>query len=183
MREWRSLGVERFFAGRRPWLGYHERALPTLAALAGAQPQEVTVMNSLTVNLHLLMASFYQPAAGRTALLLERALGNLTANAIKFTDAGGTVTLAVEARDGDVALSVRDTGIGMSAEQLKSLFVRFHQAEASTNRMYGGSGLGLHLSRELCQLLGGQITVASTPGVGTTVIVDLPRQAPALPHR
>jgi len=72
MREWRSLGVEGFFAGRRPWLGYHERALPTLAALAGAQPQEVTVMNSLTVNLHLLLASFYRPAAGRTALLLER---------------------------------------------------------------------------------------------------------------
>jgi kynureninase len=72
MREWRARGVEGFFAGRRPWLGYHERALPTLAALAGAHPHEVTVMNSLTVNLHLLLASFYRPAAGRTALLIEQ---------------------------------------------------------------------------------------------------------------
>lgn len=72
MRDWRARGVDGFFAGRRRWLDYHERAVPALAALAGAQPQEVTVMNSLTVNLHLLLASFYRPAGDRTALLMER---------------------------------------------------------------------------------------------------------------
>lgn len=72
MRDWRRLGVDGFFEGRHRWLDYHERALPALAALVGAQPQEVTVMNSLTVNLHLLLASFYRPAGTRTALLIER---------------------------------------------------------------------------------------------------------------
>ena len=72
MRDWRALGVDGFFAGRHRWLDYHERAIPTLAALAGAQPQEVTVMNTLTVNLHLLLVSFYRPAGDRTALLMER---------------------------------------------------------------------------------------------------------------
>jgi len=72
LRDWRSLGVEAFFSARRRWLDYHGRAVPALAALVGAQPQEVTVMNMLTVNLHLLLASFYRPAGDRTALLVER---------------------------------------------------------------------------------------------------------------
>ena len=72
MREWRSAGVDGWFSGRHPWLAYIERALPTLAALVGAGPGEVTVMNTLTVNLHLLLASFYRPAGERTALLIER---------------------------------------------------------------------------------------------------------------
>ena len=72
MRDWRSLGVEGFFAGRRPWLSYQERAAPMLAALVGAEPQEVALMNTLTVNLHLLLVSFYRPAGRRTALLIER---------------------------------------------------------------------------------------------------------------
>jgi kynureninase len=72
MRDWRTRGVDGFFAGPQRWLDYHERAIPTLAALAGAHPQEVTVMNTLTVNLHLLLVSFYRPAGERTALLMER---------------------------------------------------------------------------------------------------------------
>jgi len=72
MRDWRRLGVDGFFAGRHRWLDYHERALPTLATLVGAEPREVTVMNTLTVNLHLMLASFYRPAGTRTALLMEQ---------------------------------------------------------------------------------------------------------------
>jgi len=72
MRDWRARGVDGFFAGRHRWLDYHERAIPPLAALAGAQPQEVTAMNTLTVNLHLLLVSFYRPSGNRTALLMER---------------------------------------------------------------------------------------------------------------
>ena len=72
MRDWRSLGVDGHFAARRPWLSYPERLAPALARLAGARPQEVVVMNTLTVNLHLLLVSFYRPAGGRTALLIER---------------------------------------------------------------------------------------------------------------
>jgi len=72
MRDWRTLGVEGFFAACHPWLAYHERATPTLARLVGAQPEDVAIMNSLTVNLHLMLVSFYRPAGGRTALLVER---------------------------------------------------------------------------------------------------------------
>jgi kynureninase len=72
MRDWRSLGVEGHFAARRPWLNYPERLAPALARLVGASPQEVAVMNTLTVNLHLLLVSFYRPAGERTALLIER---------------------------------------------------------------------------------------------------------------
>ena len=72
MHDWRQRGVDGFFEGRHRWLDYHERALPALATLAGALPLEVTVMNTLTVNLHLLLASFYRPTGQRTALLVEQ---------------------------------------------------------------------------------------------------------------
>ena len=72
LRDWRSLGVDGHFAARHPWMTYPERLAPALARLAGASPQEVVVMNTLTVNLHLLLLSFYRPAGERTALLIER---------------------------------------------------------------------------------------------------------------
>jgi kynureninase len=72
MRDWRSLGVEGHFAGRHPWMHYHERLAPTLADLVGADPLEVVAMNTLTVNLNLMLASFYRPAGERTRILMER---------------------------------------------------------------------------------------------------------------
>jgi kynureninase len=71
MRDWHSLAVEGHFTGRKPWMHYHERLAPTLAALVGASPTEVIAMNSLTANLHLMFASFYRPAGPRTAVLME----------------------------------------------------------------------------------------------------------------
>ena len=72
MRDWRSLGVEGHFSERSAWMRYHERLAPTLARLVGATEQEVVAMNALTVNLHLLLASFYRPSGERTALLIEQ---------------------------------------------------------------------------------------------------------------
>lgn len=72
MADWRALAVEGHFHGPRPWMPYHERAAPALARLLGADPREVVAMNTLTVNLHLLLASFYRPAGERRALLIER---------------------------------------------------------------------------------------------------------------
>ena len=72
MRDWRSHAVEGHFTGRKPWMHYHERLAPTLAALVGASPTEVIAMNSLTVNLHLMLVSFYRPAGERRAILMER---------------------------------------------------------------------------------------------------------------
>jgi signal transduction histidine kinase/CheY-like chemotaxis protein len=108
---------------------------------------------------------------------VRQALFNLLSNACKFTDAG-TVTLEVE-RQGTgtgelVAFAVRDTGIGLTADQIERLFQEFSQADASTSRRYGGTGLGLALSRRLCRLMGGDIDVTSTPGEGSTFTITLP---------
>ena len=72
LEEWQRLAVEGHFSGRRPWVSYHERLTPALARLAGSLPIEVVAMNSLTVNLHLLLVSFYRPTRERPRLLIER---------------------------------------------------------------------------------------------------------------
>jgi kynureninase len=72
MRDWRSLGVEGHFGGRFPWMTYHARLAAPLAELAGAETEEVVAMNTLTTNLHLMLASFYRPSGARTAILIER---------------------------------------------------------------------------------------------------------------
>lgn len=72
LEDWRTFGVEGHFEGRRPWVDYHSFATEDLAALVGAQPQEVVAMNALTVNLHLLLISFYRPSGTRTKLMIEQ---------------------------------------------------------------------------------------------------------------
>ncbi|MBI3131484.1 MAG: response regulator [Acidobacteria bacterium] len=104
---------------------------------------------------------------------LRQILYNLISNACKFTEKG---IIHVEAeRIGDAAaFHVRDTGVGMTHEQLSRLFQAFVQAETSTSKHYGGTGLGLTISRRICELMGGTITVESETGVGTTFTVMLP---------
>jgi len=99
-------------------------------------------------------------------------------NANKFTEKG-TVTIA--ARQGQengcewVTIAVADTGIGMTAEQMGKLFQEFSQASSTTASKYGGTGLGLAISRRFCQMMGGDITVESAPGRGSTFTIRLPR--------
>jgi signal transduction histidine kinase/DNA-binding response OmpR family regulator len=110
---------------------------------------------------------------------VRQTLFNLLSNASKFTEKG-VITLAADrvadAAGDRIRISVTDTGIGMTAEQLGRLFQAFSQADASTTRKYGGTGLGLVISRKFCQMMGGDITVESTPGVGTTFAIDLPAE-------
>jgi signal transduction histidine kinase len=105
---------------------------------------------------------------------LRQALLNLMSNANKFTERGA---IAVDARqaDGSVSISVADTGIGMTPEQMGKLFQEFSQADASTTRKYGGTGLGLAISKRFCQMMGGDITVESEPGRGSTFTIRVPR--------
>jgi signal transduction histidine kinase len=109
---------------------------------------------------------------------LRQALLNLLSNANKFTD-HGTITIDARQRQEDgrdwVAISVADTGIGMTPEQMGKLFQEFSQADASTTRKYGGTGLGLAISKRFCQMMGGDIRVESAPGRGSTFTIRLPR--------
>jgi len=106
---------------------------------------------------------------------LEQILKNLLSNAVKFTDEG-SVGLNVSATDdGWIQFRVRDSGIGIAPEQQEKIFDAFHQADGTINRRFGGTGLGLSISRDLTALLGGTLTVASTPGEGSTFILSLPR--------
>jgi signal transduction histidine kinase len=110
------------------------------------------------------------------ATKLRQILLNLLGNAAKFTD-GGRIVLAArrdEVDGGRLVFAVRDSGIGMTPEQVQRLFQPFTQADASTTRKYGGTGLGLTISRRFSQLMGGDITVESEPGAGTTFTVALP---------
>jgi signal transduction histidine kinase len=109
---------------------------------------------------------------------LRQTLLNLMSNANKFTARG---TISVDARQAQengrdwVTIAVTDTGIGMTPEQIGKLFQEFAQAEASTTRKYGGTGLGLAISRRFCQMMGGDITVESETGRGSTFTIRVPR--------
>ena len=115
------------------------------------------------------------------ATKLRQCLFNLVGNAAKFTE-NGRITLRgwrEAAPDGDwLSFAVADTGIGMTSDQLARLFQRFVQADESTTRKYGGTGLGLALSRAFARLLGGDIAVTSTPGQGTCFTIRVPARAP-----
>ena len=104
---------------------------------------------------------------------LRQCLFNLISNAAKFTE-NGRITLSARRENDWMVFAVADTGIGMSEEQLGRLFQRFSQADDSTTRNFGGTGLGLALTRAFCRLLGGEVLVASTLGEGTTFTIRLP---------
>ena len=107
------------------------------------------------------------------ALRLQQVLLNLLGNALKFTERGH-VLLRLDYHDGTLVIEVEDTGIGIAAQHLERIFDPFAQADASTTRQFGGTGLGTTISRQLVELMGGSISVRSTLGVGTTFTVCLP---------
>jgi signal transduction histidine kinase len=115
------------------------------------------------------------------ATRLRQILLNLLSNAVKFTPKGGRV--AIDARDdaGEVVLAIRDSGVGMSASEVELALQPFSQIESAFTRRQDGTGLGLPLTKALTERHGGRLTIASTPGSGTTVEVRLPAAAlPAL---
>jgi len=119
------------------------------------------------------------------ATKLHQVLVNLLSNACKFTE-GGSITVRVLAgtnRAGvpGVAISIIDTGVGMNAEQLSQLFDPYRQVHAGDPLAPEGTGLGLFISRRLCQLMGGDISAQSRPGSGSTFMIQLPREVSPLP--
>ncbi|MGE5539882.1 MAG: ATP-binding protein [Gemmatimonas sp.] len=105
---------------------------------------------------------------------LRQVLLNILSNAIKFTPAGGRVSVSATARDGRVAIAVADTGIGIAKEDLPRLAHPFEQAGDAYARSQPGSGLGLAITKQLVELHGGSLTIDSAIGEGTTVVVALP---------
>ena len=108
---------------------------------------------------------------------LRQILINLLSNAAKFTSSG-SLALAAHAAGGAVDIRVADTGIGIAADKLDSIFEEFEQADASSTREYGGTGLGLAIARRLARLMGGDIAVVSRPGAGSTFTLHLPLRSP-----
>jgi heavy metal sensor kinase len=109
---------------------------------------------------------------------LRQLLLNLTDNAIKYTPAGGVITLGLENAGGWVKVSVHDTGIGISAEQQRHIFDRFYRTDKARSREMGGSGLGLSIVAWLAQAHNGRVTVESEPAKGTTFTLWLPEYLP-----
>src|SRR3984885_2551418 len=105
---------------------------------------------------------------------LEQVLRNLLSNAFKFTEQGKVELRVRQASDGQIALSVADTGIGISEDNQKAIFEPFRQADGTISRQYGGTGLGLSICRELVRLLGGTLALRSAEGEGSTFTVLIP---------
>lgn len=106
-------------------------------------------------------------------LRLRQIVTNLLGNAVKFTESG-TIKLRAEVSEGDLRIDVEDTGIGIAAADIARIFERFQQVDSSSTGRASGTGLGLAICRKLCKLMGGQISVRSTPGVGSCFTVMLP---------
>jgi PAS domain S-box-containing protein len=171
--------------------------LPALVAYVATTVRPLVEQNNnmLTVNCSEDIGSMYADLTR-----VRQVLFNLLSNAAKFTQ-GGSITLEVSRQSAGsgrhannaaasrrlptadwVVFQITDTGIGMTAEQVEGLFKEFMQADASTTRKYGGTGLGLALSRRFCQMMGGDITAASQLGQGSTFTVRLPAVVAAKPE-
>jgi signal transduction histidine kinase len=108
---------------------------------------------------------------------INEVLGNLLSNAFKFTPRGGKVALSVQRSDDKLVVTVNDTGAGISPEQLPHIFDKFYQADNQAQAATKGTGLGLAIAKEVVEAHGGQISVESTVGEGTTFVVTLPVEA------
>jgi len=137
-------------------------------------------------NLSLALEVAGDPPIIRTdAGKLQQILFNLLDNAIKFTPAGGAVTVRTTGVAGAdrIVIEVTDTGPGISEADQPHIFEKFYQTDASTTRAHGGAGLGLAIARDLATILGGTLSLRSTPSEGTTFSLTLPTEIPAPDQR
>lgn len=111
---------------------------------------------------------------------LKQLVLNLVDNALRYTPQGGTVRLSLERVDGMAKLAVADTGPGIAPDDLERIFERFYRVDKARSRQSGGTGLGLSISQEIARSHGGEITVVSTPGIGSTFTVVLPLLGPEI---
>jgi len=137
-----------------------------------AHEKEVTLKVEVAANLPQVQADEQR---------ITQVLFNLISNALRHTPAGGTITVNAELREDRVQVSVRDTGTGISPEDLPHVFERFYRADRSRARSTGGSGLGLTIAKQIVEAHGGQIWAQSWLGAGSTFAFGLPLSAPPVP--
>ncbi len=165
------LDLSRIESGRLPPLSFAQVPIAELHDYVERTFRQVAQEKGLQFTIDVSPAL---PAAIETdPQRLQQVLRNLLANAFKFTPQG-SVALRIAAEGGRAAFSVMDTGIGIPEDKREAIFEAFRQADGTASRQYGGSGLGLSISRELARLLGGEIRVASAPGQGSTFTLLLP---------
>jgi signal transduction histidine kinase len=133
------------------------------------RPQLLAKEQTLTLDLPVGL-----PAVAGDRDRLEQIVTNLLSNAHKYTPAGGSITVQLFSDGARVCLAVQDTGIGMTEDEQGQLFTRFYRVNNPATRSVQGTGLGLAITRALVELHGGEITVESAPGAGTTFTVSLP---------
>ena len=178
---WHLLGlIEDILAYARIEAGKEELKIELVSAadLAG---DATTVVGPLAAKKELALRTTL-PEEGvmieTDARKVKQILLNLLSNAVKFTDAGEVELMLEPAPDGGAVFRVRDTGTGIAPEHLETVFDAFEQVDPSLTRREQGTGLGLGVSRKLALLLGGELSVASELGVGSTFTLRLPRSAP-----
>lgn len=110
---------------------------------------------------------------------LREVFDNLLDNALKYSDKAGKIRLGAMRRDGEIVLSVGDTGVGISQQDLPRIFERFYRADKARSREFGGTGLGLSIVKHIAQLHGGRVEAESELGIGTIIRVILPNASPA----
>jgi two-component system phosphate regulon sensor histidine kinase PhoR len=141
----------------------------TRRVLADMEPR----LGQRQIDARLELADPVEGWADRRAL--EQVLSNLFDNAIKYTDPGGSIRVRVEAREGDVRVSVMDTGMGIPVDQQARIFERFYRVDKARSRALGGTGLGLAIVKHLVQAMGGDVFLESEPGRGSSFSFTLPR--------
>ncbi len=130
------------------------------------------LMSSKALRFDLAIPDDLPPVHANTARL-QQVLLNFLVNAYKFTPAGGTVTLGARAERGQVSIDVRDTGIGIAPEHAARIFEPFERVESADMPTQPGAGVGLAVARQLVDLMGGAITLASAVGIGSAFTVTL----------
>ena len=149
-----------------------DEVLDNLSAMVAQRAREKGL------ELHFVLENDVPQRLVGDSLRLTQVLVNLLSNAIKFTEAGQILVFVSVAERSDarvrLEVAVQDTGIGISPEQQARLFRAFSQADTSTTRKYGGTGLGLTICNRLVELMGGKISLSSEPGIGSTFLFDVP---------
>ncbi|MFZ6028853.1 MAG: response regulator [Chloroflexota bacterium] len=173
---------------------FHFAPMPWHTLINRMQAQFEPVAQRKGLKFHVHIAEETPASIVTDAQRLAQVVKNLLSNAFKFTEQGqvalkifrpspdADLSASGLAHDTAIAISVSDTGIGMTPEQQKVVFEAFQQADGSTSRQYGGTGLGLAISREMTQRLGGQVVLESEPGKGSTFTIYLPLKAEGDPQ-